>query len=676
MIRSQCWADCERRESLRDCRWGIWVHVVVRMATSRIIGNEVDGHIEAVRAALDGASEIIVIAGFATQGGFKLIKSEIKNCLDDGGRVTLVLGVDQAGITSANLVKTLRRLLRRYKKQLKVTLIFEQRGREFLHAKVYWGERRGSADANVVVGSANLTARAFQTNYELSLADSGNLREHKNRLLAFINSLRNAKKLTAKTAKRLAKEMQASCPLRPQEGSSKSNRETKTGTARGKVLSKTLGNAKPPVYDSTKTWEDYATDFVKEGILLVNEVDLDGMTISADLNLFYKKGILPKLAYSTAGSAEVRHPAPSARLPLFPADLTKNLATMQRNAKRRLTKNGFKTPFGVWVPKPLVKGVHEGVQDDFRDLPTTAALENVIEEELEKHRKSLTGTVEAIVAQVANGGICHPADWKSPPPKELQDIQHSYGNARKGWVKGNSAYDKTMDYIRKTLLDKLDRSLKPDICISKVRRLKPGLIRVPANLESDRISLATFLGEVAWQVAEHLQAKHLRPEKTRQTRDAVAHLCKRIKRINAGFVEQPEALAELSSKLLDSSELAKNANKFFQAFGPPPYWLPMLESHEVPGLLSATESELFGSRFRFHGDASKTARALEYDPDDCTNVVFWMAEQDERGFSYTELAEQAGEEQWEDWAPEEAACWVLEQLLERGELQSIGDYIG
>ena len=117
--------------------------------------------------------------------------------------------------------------------------------------------------------------------------------------------------------------------------------------------------------------------------------------------------------------------------------------------------------------------------------------------------------------------------------------------------------------------------------------------------------------------------------------------------------------------------MAENANNFFKAFGPPPYWLPILESHEVPGLLSATESDLSSSRFRFHGDASETAQALEYDPDDCTSVVFWMAEQDERGFSYTELTEKAGEEEWEDLTPEGEAYWILEQLLERRELQPI-----
>ena len=47
-----------------------------------------------------------------------------------------------------------------------------------------------------------------------------------------------------------------------------------------------------------------------------------------------------------------------------------------------------------------------------------------------------------------------------------------------------------------------------------------------------------------------------------------------------------------------------------------------------------------------------------------------MAEQDEREFSYTELTEKAGEEEWgEEWTSEEAAYWILEQLLERRELQ-------
>ena len=638
------------------------------MATSRIIGNEDDGHIRAVPAALDGASEIIVISGFATQDGFKLIKSEVKRCLDDDGRVTLVLGVDQRGITSAKLVKTLGRLLRRYEEQLKVTLIFEQRGREFLHAKVYWGERNGSMDANVVVGSANLTAQAFQTNYELSLADSGSLHEHKKRLLAFVGSLRNAKKLTAKNAKKLAKKMQVSSPSRPQEKSSKSNRETKAGTERNKALRESLGDAQVPVWGSTKTWDGYATDFVNEGILLVNNIDFGDMTISPGLNPFFEKGILPKFEHSTVGTAELRQAAPVARISFLPADLSRRITAMQRKAGRRLTKSGFKTPFGVWVPKPMVKSVHEGVHADFRDLPATTELERAIEGELEKHRKYLTQTVKAIVAQVANGGICPPADWKwKRPPKELQDIQRSYGNDRKGWTKGNSAYDKTLNYIRKALLEKLDTNLKSDICVSKVRRLKPRLMRVPATIESDRISLATFLGEVAWQVAEHLQAKRLRPGK-RQTRDAVVHLSERL---SAGFVEQPEALAELSSKLLDSNELVENAHYFFKAFGPPPYWLPILESHEVPGLLSATESDFSSLRFRFHGDASETAQYLEYDPDDCNNVVFWMAEQDERGFSHTELAERVGEEEWEDCTPEEAAYWILEQLVERRELQPI-----
>ena len=48
-----------------------------------------------------------------------------------------------------------------------------------------------------------------------------------------------------------------------------------------------------------------------------------------------------------------------------------------------------------------------------------------------------------------------------------------------------------------------------------------------------------------------------------------------------------------------------------------------------------------------------------------------MEDQGEQGFSYQELVGKAGEVKWEDLTPEEEAYWILEELLERGELQSI-----
>ena len=109
---------------------------------------------------------------------------------------------------------------------------------------------------------------------------------------------------------------------------------------------------------------------------------------------------------------------------------------MQRKAGRRLTKNGFKTPFGVWVPKSLIKDVYEGVKFDFRELPTTAELERSIESELSKHRQSLEKTVKAIVTRVTDGGICPPAAWKSVP-KELRPIHKALQRSRKELVIGN-----------------------------------------------------------------------------------------------------------------------------------------------------------------------------------------------------------------------------------------------
>ena len=170
------------------------------MPTSRILTNHDAGHLKAVRTALHGASEILIISGYATLPGFQFIDSEVKNCLVTGGKVKLVLGLDRTGVTSADLVNALGQLLHSYPDHFTVTLIFEQPRQEFLHAKVYWGERHGATDATVFVGSTNLTASAFHINYELSIADQGNLRHHKKKLLEFIAGLRNQKQLTPQGA--------------------------------------------------------------------------------------------------------------------------------------------------------------------------------------------------------------------------------------------------------------------------------------------------------------------------------------------------------------------------------------------------------------------------------------------------------------------------------------------
>ena len=184
-------------------------------------------------------------------------------------------------------------------------------------------------------------------------------------------------------------------------------------------------------------------------------------------------------------------------------------------------------------------------------------------------------------------------------------------------------------------------------------------MRVPANLAENGETIATFLSEVAWQVAEHLLARK------RRTRKAVYHMCQRL---DDGFCHHPEALAELSSKLLDPTALDKNANGFFKAFGPPPDWVPILEASEIPGLLYADESETSSNRFYFTGNAAAIADALGYEHDDA-GVLFWMEGRGERGFAYYELVDKAGEIMWEGLTPEDEAAWLLEELLARRKLR-------
>ena len=346
--------------------------------------------------------------------------------------------------------------------------------------------------------------------------------------------------------------MRAFSQVRTQRNTDVAQTPTETARNRQETLSQILHTVTVREYEPTENWRDWATDFVNEGILIVNDADLDDMTVSTGLSSLYEKGILAKILHSTAGTAELRQSAPTARISLLPTTLSRRITAMQRNAGRRLTKNGFKKPFGVWVPKSLIKDVYEGVQCDFRELPTTAELERTIESELSKHRKSLRKTVKAIVTRVTDGGISPPAEWKSVP-KELRHIHEHYSVTGRNWSSGTDAYKYRLKYIQTTLQQRLNASLKADVCISRVRRLKPGLMRVPANLAENGEAIATFLSEVAWQVAEHLQARK------RRTRKAVYHMCQRL---DDCFCQHTEALAELSSKLLDSTALDKNANDF------------------------------------------------------------------------------------------------------------------
>ena len=532
------------------------------MPTSEIVTNANDGHITAVRTALKGASRIIIVSGYATLPGFNVIRPDVKQCLSKGGKATLVLGVDRTGITSADLIDSLGKLLRRYKKQLSIYLVFEQPGREFLHAKVYWGEQGSPTSAHLVVGSANLTKPAFQTNYEMSLADTGNLRRHQQQLVRFVNNLRDRRRLTAKRARKLAKEMRAASPTRVPRKMVGDENTSKSGRDRTKALKNVLASTTELMCETEENWIAWATDFVNEGTFMVSDADLDNMTITTGLNYFYEKGILPAVSQRTAGTAQIRQPAPSARIPVLPRYLSQKVKTIQQKVGRRLTNHGFKTPFGVWVPTLLTTDVHQEVQSDFEHMPSTSELEQAVDKELTNHRNDLTATVHAIVEQVAKDQICHPTEWRIVP-RELRHIQRRHERPESEWSPQSSDYEEALQYIQSTLSDKLDRSLKPDVFVSRVRRLRPGIVHIPVDLSSCPYSLATFLSEVAWQVAEHLLSE--KPP----TRKAVVQMCTQL---DSGFRKQPEALAELSAKLLEPSEQEHNAINFFRAFGRPPYW--------------------------------------------------------------------------------------------------------
>jgi HKD family nuclease len=131
-------------------------------------------HIEAVRRLFEvaGLERIIIGVAFANERGVELLADEIEPV---GDKVTALVGIRNA-ITSR---QGLTRLL-----ELGVTLFVVDTGRRTLlfHPKLYFA--RGTTEARLVVGSANLTAGGLNNNIEAGVAIDLDLANNADRVLA------------------------------------------------------------------------------------------------------------------------------------------------------------------------------------------------------------------------------------------------------------------------------------------------------------------------------------------------------------------------------------------------------------------------------------------------------------------------------------------------------------
>lgn len=112
------------------------------------------------------AEHFILVTAFATSDGIALLYPAMRQCLEAGGQGTLVLALDRQHFNAADVFEKLAKLVKSFPERLEIRIVRERAG--LLHAKAVFS-KHPDGTATLLVGSANLTERAFTRNHELGL---------------------------------------------------------------------------------------------------------------------------------------------------------------------------------------------------------------------------------------------------------------------------------------------------------------------------------------------------------------------------------------------------------------------------------------------------------------------------------------------------------------------------
>jgi HKD family nuclease len=122
--------------------------------------------LERVQRDIASAEHFVLVTAFATSAGIALLEPAMRKCLDAGGQGTLVLALDRQHFNAADVFEKLASLVEAFPNKLEVRIVRERAG--LLHAKAVFA-KLPDGTATLLVGSANLTERAFTQNHELGL---------------------------------------------------------------------------------------------------------------------------------------------------------------------------------------------------------------------------------------------------------------------------------------------------------------------------------------------------------------------------------------------------------------------------------------------------------------------------------------------------------------------------
>jgi len=352
-------------------------------------------YLERIQRDIASAEHFVLVTAFATSDGIALLEPAMRKCLEAGGQGTLVLALDRQHFNAADVFEKIATLVASFPERLEVRIVRERAG--LLHAKAVFA-KLPDGTATLLVGSANLTDRAFTQNHELGLWVNLLGEPEVSRAFQLFAQSLGGTRHDADNLRSLAGNLEARYP----------------GEKRRDLFSgpETTSSLFPPDLPPPPVpIETFVGDWLQAGnIVGRGRRGLDVLVIRTPGEQLERLGLIHPKASKRIAVAVDKHFAVGHGLRLLPDKEDKRLRKDARRTRSILGKLTLNLPcFGLWMPSAYWDLFQQAVAE----VQATGISTEAIREAATRRRRELDGAgiecqVDAIVADLQRYGLAKP----------------------------------------------------------------------------------------------------------------------------------------------------------------------------------------------------------------------------------------------------------------------------
>lgn len=529
----------------------------------------------ALRENLGTAKTAILASAFVSSSGIELLVPSLEQLLARGGTVSLYVTFNGGAFTEPHFFERLAPLEERFPG--KVAVYLHPHATSLFHAKVFLFERPDGTWAGIV-GSANLTHSALTgTNVEMAAVATPMPHVDVETIRAELSRLREQKYFQRLTPELFAQIMPART-VEPEQSFEAKASAARQAKGRQELVKQALANFAPSALPPLPPLALPATVYVEElcatGVGVATDDDLADLSVSIDLSVFVRLGVLSKETTKKIGFV-FENTKKGHSFSLVDAGVRDQVSKARRSIGKIIGLRAVDFGYLRWAPHRL-----------YRDaVHVIAAMAEVVEARaatapdnpaIGKHLRAIRRDFDSNMRKVVDTLKLQPkAEW-NPAALKSHDIPASVSVAG------------MREYICAHIVEKDSSRISEPLVRSQLARLTftPRSFAFPLaqSLGEDvHYGHKHFLAAVVWACTDRL----LKRTDDEGGTGALFHYLDARRRLNsARSALGATALAQRAAAWLSpASSLETAVDEFRQAFGPAPFtW----ELGDLVSMLPAT----------------------------------------------------------------------------------------